>query len=1119
MVRTLTGDAETQKNATRTAPINIIKIEFGGAIGTKFYSDQNLGDGDASSALNAAQRVISWGALSFGSPMGSTFVTADTTSDVEFQDADKSLLTYFRAVAYQNKDIIVYQHFSGLGANDLQAILEGIISDPPVWSEGKLRVRLTDLSYRYRTNIGTIITREDLPYVAHQSQGQTVPLIFGSVKRSRCLGCQDALVTHLIRSCVVLDDTLFVENAEDFPQNETITIRVGSELMIGSFAGNTFTITDREWTILTSTVSVNELGVHDFMFIDWGLNAVTDDVYKGLWIKADVDWGGFGDVTWHCQIESYGADKQALFYENTGADPLSTLVAGEPYEIVNKKEFHKEGTLVFATGDYKYIVSDAPCADVKFLESYGRRSAWQDASYDLGDGIHIEGSKYVEHEGWFTINPNLYVVDKNDTSIYGEDHPVTTVTFPRHLHDFEPKLAGIYATVDGVESTGDGTGSVYTDPSAIIYVILNRFVGVPVANIDAASISAASSAGTVYIPFGFVLTSVIDSIELCANLAFQARCMLLWEGGQARLLWLKDSLDASSLTISDSEIVQTSLSISRSSLDEIVSEVEGIFYPKGRHNRDGEKRSTVVTDAAVEAAYGRRVVSIDLWAHTSLHQASMITTFWHTRWKWVWERIEFSTFLTSLELERQDVVELDWVTFFMGGQKGRVLDIGHTPGSHEGIDVIRLKLELPIGPGCETTCEVSCETQDETGCLSSCEASGSETCWQCETSCEDACELFCTSSSELGCVFGDSGCALDAPCPCEVTCETGCMIGGCDQESCQTTCQDECEIAQGCETGCETSCETDCETVCETGGCETSGCEMDGCETSCETGCETTCEKDCESAACEGSCETDCELDCEIGGCQGACESACELDCESAACEGACETDCQVGGCETEGCQGSCESACEKECEADGCEGSCETDCEKDCEAISCQGSCETSCEKDCEFFGCQQGCETDCETGCETTCETGCETSCETGCETSVEDQENDCNNCDERIGSAIPDILHMTNDDLTGDFAQFNDKLQIDWVITCNWQSAAEYPQKTLSHSGTNYWEASVITHVACIKIWNQDTSLCDPVEQDGCCDPTIGYTEEDCIDPACGDTNSCEDSVGATCVVSTS
>jgi len=985
MVRPLTGNTITEKNATRTAPINIIRIDFGGALGTKYYSDHALGSGDASSVLNAAQRIVSWGALAFASPSGNAFVTSDTTTSLVFRDSDKIIFGYFLDTAFQNKKVIVYQYFSGLGAGDVQAIIEGVISEPPVWNEANatMRVNLADLSYQYRTNIGTIVRKEDLPYVDPTRRSQTIPLVFGNVKRAPCLGIHDALVTHLVRDCHIEDTVLYVDNAENFPQETTIVLRVGLGGVIqGYFLGNTFHITKRDWTILSSTISENEAGVSDFEFRDWGLGE-TDDVYRGYWIKVlmtGYNYDAGGNPVYR-RILEYQADSKTLIYRQQGVDIYRDLVATDPYDIVTMAIKHDEGTLVFMAVGYKFIVSDAPCADVPVVETFGSIDVTEpdEASDDETDPV-------VDYEGWLRVNPDSYIVNKYDVDVFGVDHPITTLTFPRNIREFQPEFDGVFANVAGVDTTANGAGSVITDPAEIIKTILTRFVGVPAEYIDSDSFTTASAEGTSFIPFGFVLSRVWDSIELCANLAFQARCMMLWEAGKARLLWLKDAMAAPSLTISKDAIIQNTLKISRTAFGNVVSEVEGVFYPKGEHNRDGERRSLVATDAATEAAYGRHVTSIELWAHTDNHHASMITSFWLTRWKWIWEQVEFSTFLTSLELERQDVVQLDWATFFLNGQLGRVLDVTHTPGSVDSMDTLRLKLELPIGPGCATICEVSCEGGVETGCLTSCE-SVEETCWQCETSCEYACQLFCTSNSQTGCQVSECG----------EGCGAGCEATGCDNVGCMTSCQENCDLLPTAETGlpCEiVGYQTDCN------GWETAECEIAGAQTDCNGWESVPCTAQGPQTACNGWESVPCTTE----GPQTACNGWESVPCTAVGAETACNGNWESVPCTAVGPQTACNGwetwACDLVGHQTACNGNWES---SPCTGQGPQTACNGWETEPCDLIGLQTACDGSWQSaGCSPTTtetaycngwETGyycdgwetvscgsCETSCETG-------------------------------------------------------------------------------------------------------------------------------------------
>ena len=851
MPRKITDSARDQSVATRATPINILKIYFGSVVGVKYYSDRAIGNGDGSSILNAAERVLSWGNVSFMTAQGNEYVTSDSTISLVLKDEDLTLYGYFLDEELQNKHIIVYQYFESLGAAHAQAVIMGIISGPPVWIEegATFSISCSDLAVRYNTDIGTVISLDDLPYVEKQEAQAVIPMLFGSVTRSKCVGIHEGVTTKLIHVCGETSTQIFVEDSEQFPQNTPITIRIDSEILEGSFLGNTFHVTSHGGDIFAGTVDIASDPRLDRYMQCWNLGNV-DDMYRGYtikWERSDIPGSWVGAV-----ITAYDSDTKTLHWGwphsiNYGWAPYAGIMDppvwgpgnGQAFTIYSRVRTHKVGAIVFLDCAYKYIVSDQPCADVSLIETY--------CEDDVDEGDFSDTTT-----GWRAIDPGLYSLNKNDTSVFGSQHPVTTVEFPRNQREFYPKFEGIFATVEGFEDVGDGSGSMITDPAEIIKEILTRFAKVPAGYINNTSFTNTSTIGTSFLTFGFVLSRVINSIELCADIAFQARCLLLWQSDEIKLAWITEAMSGPQMTLGRSNIVKDSLQITTTPFSDIYTEINAAFYPDGKHQSDTS--SITATDVAAMQAYGRRTKAIDLWMHTEKAQARMITSFWLTRWSFPRQIIEFSTYLTAYALQCYDTFKLDWSDFFMTDQLARVRSIDHKPGSYSEMDMISITAELPIEAGCDTICEVACEAGAETGCLTSCEVI-TETCWQCETGCETPCQLFCTTSAEIGCSYNDAGCG-ETGTGCEA-CETGVQTG-CDYH--ETSCDTECVITGGEQTGCWLGLETGCES-CETLGCQ-SGCQS--CETSCQDACTAGCTTECEIESDQTSC-TYCETVAQTG--------------------------------------------------------------------------------------------------------------------------------------------------------------------------------------------------------------------------------------------------------------
>ncbi len=137
----------------------------------------------------------------------------------------------------------------------------------------------------------------------------------------------------------------------------------------------------------------------------------------------------------------------------------------------------------------------------------------------------------------------------------------------------------------------------------------------------------------------------------------------------------------------------------------------------------------------------------------------------------------------------------------------------------------------------------------------------------------------------------------------------------------------------------------------------------------------------------------------------------------------------------------------------------------------------------------------------------------------------ENDCNFC---CGSgpgeeAIPDSLCVTLAGLSGDFAQFNGVTELTWVDGCIWTSTGDVItvpridlQLTLVDVDVEAWRVRIFASVpGCNKRW--EGAERDEGSPELCAPENETFTEDFCDDGNCTDTDSCEDSAGATCDIS--
>ena len=976
-MRTLSSSTTAAKEARNATPRYILKIEFGGAVGTKYYSSIALGDGDGSSLLDAAARVMSWGQID--SMVSENEKHAVSDLQLELKDDDKVLDGYYDQVEFQGKKATVYVWFDGLLESDAAPVLGGVLDEPVTWdwAKGTVTLDVTDISTYHRTTIGNVADRDTFERVSGDDEGEVLPLVFGRCQYVPARYVESGLRTRLIRPCGPNDTYLYVEDAEDFPQDEEVTLFIEREVIKGSFHGNKLTVTERGAALVASTTTDDPpeddtWGHKTWQLVDTNLGGTPAD-----WLYYQIEVHDPDGAVHFRSIEHYWVETgviefhQSIYYEGS---PW-WIPSGTDYRIVSLPESHGAGAPVTLKLErYVYIANDAPSKRVRAVYGWGTIDAVQHSQLEPGA---TQAAPY-QIETYIPIGTYLYAVDTNDTTTFpGLGRAVTTITLERPVSHYNSGLKddSLWVDLDGVEDAADGTGELVENPALVIRELLVRWIGLSAAEINAASFRTARDTLS-YLKFGFAVEDEWDGVELCADLAFQARSALLWDDGVARLKVLRNVMESPVAEITSSK-KDLSLQVLRTQRDEVCSRVTASY------RRDDGKASVAVEDAAVKAWQDKNW-DLNLFAYSSRSAALSVAQFWLARRKKVYEIVKLRVMLRGLELQRLDTISLDLPDFWSGYPRLLVTEIRHDLGDAE-----RRMTQVELAG--RIMADVSCGAGE----------SGEELpCWACESECQVACELFCMSAIEIECGSGDTdGGGGTGPCDgCENSCQAACETS-CQGESCEMSCQVGCET--NCQTGCEGSCQTQCVVQCET-----------DCQVGCQEGCETDCQSACE-AACESKCETGCETGCEIS-CESTCQTDCQVECESA-CEATCEVVCE-SGCET-----SCESGCETSCES-GCETSCETACETSCET-GCETSCETACETSCET-----GCETSCESGCETSCETACETSCETGCETSEELSCGDCANyptscyddaCNECGDTGAPECIVATTEGTVGQCA----------------------------------------------------------------------------------------------------
>ncbi|MFH0910944.1 MAG: phage tail protein [Planctomycetota bacterium] len=785
-MRTLTSAVLAAKDSAAPRPVGVLKIEFGGEVGTKYYADAALAE-----PVSAEARVLDWGPLRAALDEGR--LSPGSSAHVTLADADHVLRGYLKDPGFAGKRVTILQHFRGLGESDLVPLFAGVAGAAPLWEEALARIALplADLSVLFQNRpCGTLASRELFPKLRDGDEGKMLPLVYGRPHRVRALLAAGGAETVLARRATASDAALFVKDASRFPAGP-VRLRIGSEEIEGSFSGNAFAVTARACGIESGTTAVSS-GKY-LVLRAASLLAATDNEYAGLFLRLTL--GGREQMR-HILYSVAATNALIVNAPFLGPDGNAAILGpGVDFEIATVGGVHPAGERVTEVLDeYVYIAADHPVEAVDAVEGWGI----------VRPEVRSDGEVFVkEEEGYVTLPPQYYTIRPNDADTFPAlGHAVATIKLrrlPLTLPQEEFLGHDLFVSLRGCT---DGEGSLITNPAGVIEHLLRTQGGLGDDEIDAPAFEAAAAASAGR-EFAFALDRPGPALAVAADLAFQACLALAWEEGRVRPIVLRNDAGPALDTLDAGRIEEGSVRLEESDTEIVTSLV-------ARYTHRGAPAALTVSDAEAEALHGAHPRTIEFWAYGGRHEVRLAAEWWLRRRRHRYRRVSLGTFLAGLALQRGDAVAFDRTDLLSPAQTGRVAAVDHLPArlARGRMDRIRLTLELPTWAGCATGCEHACES---TGCESaSCELSctaGEETscAWTCETTCEEACQLSCTATCEL---------------------------------SCQSTCQLSCRSAG--ETGCGSGCETACETGCET-GCETS-CEGWACESSDETGCATACQ-------------------------------------------------------------------------------------------------------------------------------------------------------------------------------------------------------------------------------------------------------------------------------------
>ena len=593
-------------------------------------------------------------------------IGASSSVSITLDDTDGTLKT-----VYNNQDLIgqavtITQRYAAGGAADY-IIFEGHIYSDVVWSE---IARTLSFEVETVTNSKQVgITPKDTydaagawkpegwPWAIIDNEkqlyksniGKVWPLIYGKVVHSKALQLTKVLsgkLEPLAGAKFITEDTLSFEvtNGHTFEQGVNTLIRVGSVGYSGTFAGNVFTTNVKNGPIqftpggvFNSQVAPRVVGDKDEFnpSVCW---METNFHFRRAFIQFDQivpNPPPFAVPVYPLVAKIRAQEGKKLYFEAPAAVWLT-----EDHEMIHFSGSLKTGDLPGDVmhvnenaGNLKYIAEDWRIKKGAVVTSLSETIQWH--IVDSKPNTLIKSVKaYRVFEGKRILDdvPTSYYVEVPSQDINGI--LCTCIKMGVALSEILDE-----GWEDPLFVSAESTDTDYGENVAVaIKNILTLFTGLTP---NAASFTAVEALVDDF-KMGFVLPVAKDAIKFCEEMAWQARCRLVYIGGEIGIEYLS-ALPVSSRTIDEDEALIGSLEAGFTSPDGLITN----FCATWKEDYSDEGNRNITYNQNIDK-YGKITETYNFYIYNQPLLVGKSMSFWGYRLSRLWRRISLNVPITSV---------------------------------------------------------------------------------------------------------------------------------------------------------------------------------------------------------------------------------------------------------------------------------------------------------------------------------------------------------------------------------------------------------------------------------------------------------------------------------------
>jgi hypothetical protein len=653
MARTLSGPLTTKIGQQYGAePLTVVKIEW--PAGTRYYSDKayTFGVNVCEAKILDLGNIVSQARTDASSEVGSASISLDDTDATIKNSVNRDLMA--------GTKVTIYQTYSGLSVADSLIVLAGRISNDIAWSEGQRTIGFTVDTSFYIGELGHAPKKGDLANLSVDAEGKLWPIVFGSCLNVPAVQIYKSVYGDYPNSEAMSftpGSTFYVSGGENFPSG-SIKIRMKQGVCLeGSFTGNLFTVATNNvayhtnLSIAARVADADELNpnvlwltgqrylVGQYCYIDDGANTMSNlctyQEGKKCWFAKP--WKVLGQNT-PVALATGIIDETSHFYRTAWTVPFTVeILVGSTWTPVNYyttwKTSYAHDVALVTTQIPTYIVNYAP-STIKSVYAYRT----------------YMGKRTLEQV------PTSYYTKYNSTTIDGKT--VAALEFHNELTDYvdEGWEQDVFVSL---------TSSLSANTSAVIEYLLETYTAFTV---DGTFATVATKIANY--PSNFAVLNQQDVLSLVADIAFQARLAVRFDGSVAKLYYLSE-IPSTIRNFTDDYIAQKSLDFGFTSVDDIVTK----YTAKWRPSYTAKDAEYVYKNNI--ATFGNKEDERDYFIYNIESLVVLSVNFWGNRLSNSWRTCRLGSFLSALAVETFDCVSVATSTLSGAGIRGEVLATTH----------------------------------------------------------------------------------------------------------------------------------------------------------------------------------------------------------------------------------------------------------------------------------------------------------------------------------------------------------------------------------------------------------------------------------------------------------